>query len=1073
MGTKVVDQFRRSRIIAKALIKELFRRHSSRPDIVIPDSAFEPDGAYESVVKAIVKLLYRQLDVRKAITQLTPMKMVNDPSAFVNIVLDGALEDNPSDAVLKFVRWLVGQSSGNVDPVFGQLIARVSGVAGFEGQAPAFVREQQQRPDVPGEEKEPQPGVQPEVKESVEDKIKKIITRATTTPGDSDELVGDAKNALQQIEGLSPEEIKAILDKIENKLRQRERPQPPPPRRGGTIIEELVEKMVGILGNISTLRFAPKQSENSLRRFIDKNKAYEGIAQHIKDADAVKIMQRVEAILLSREQEVKDEPSAEDARAKEKQIKDKKEQQRLATEAKLDLDEQLSVEIWQMNEALRDYEQFLPLQESAIDPAILGLANPVDPNSTIVMDELPNINTELTQDDRKEAPVDPDHVQIPGQVQFLTPLNSQPLPNTVPVHIPGMSGSLADKLTSTQRDATTRMEGQSERTNMASLDETLLRVNQLVQAFPAHDSPRKEFQRRIEDMPKSMTAERNTLEQRASKIEDAMQKIFHQFKNRMEADGSDEEVDGVLEQFRKGLWALGSRAVEMTNLGDARWDTIDWVPLLSAVLMARNIGAVGQKGAGLGADTILAGMGLASGSVGYIRDWIISSLQARGDSPDDEITINQAGADRDEKDETVEPHEKGHQEGPERDRFHNLGDWWTKINPQAREHVASSDLARWRKIAQSIIQNRGVKLPSSFGDVSSMDGAGLARLYDWFFRPGGDAGYIPAAPFTPGEEEEEEKKTSPAPGDPRDPSPAGEEPSQNIKLDFPERKFDVSQLRNHVKKVQDLRPTFKQLGTDVDKLTPPEEMRERMKFALFDHIQPGYGAPRGDTLRGMNERFNQMRYDTPINTNLYPQLNAGQLLNIKPTYDSSPANVNPMQMAFLRQRSAVENSLLLRDIHNNSANLLPAVGLNNVSPSIGMARTTPPDTSYSAYRMTNQVIYPPQGTARPVVPPGQNGVTSSKRTSAGLAFDVPPYQYGTYWLNAFPRNGVPQYRSEWAPGSNSMPQEPTLEGVMNGLDLSYMSQVSPTPLPWAIDPAMTNPRSFKSTMGFPTRVEMA
>jgi hypothetical protein len=1070
MSTKGEREIARSRTVAKAIIKELFRRHSNRPDIVIPDDAFEEGGQYWSVVKALRIFLVRRTASRKEITPLKPKQIADNPAQFVHAVLDGALEDNPPDAIMELIRMLAGQPNVGMVSALSQLIARASSLPNFEGQAPAFVHEQQQRPDAPGEEKEP--GVQPEAKESVEDKIKKITTRATTTPGDSNELIGDAKNALQQIEGLSPEEIKAILDKIENKLRQRGRPQPPPARRAGTIIEELVDRTVGIVGNIATFRFAPQQVEDSIRRSIDIDQAYEGIAQHVKDADFVKIIQRVEAILLSREQEVKDEPSAEDARAKEKQIKDKKEQQRLATEAKLDLDEQLSVEIWQINEALRDYEQFLPLQESAIDPAILGLANPVDPNSTIVMDELPTINTELTQDDRKEAPVDPDHVQIPGQVQFLTPLNSQPLPNTVPVHIPGMSGSLANKLTSTQRDATTRMEGQSERTTMASLYETLLRVEQLVQAFPAHDSPRTEFQRRIENMPKSMTAERNTLEQRALKIEDAMQKIFQQFKNRMEADGSDEEVDGVLEQFRKGLWALGSRAVEMTNLGDARWDTIDWVPLLSAVLMARNIGAVGQKGAGLGADTILAGMGLASGSVGYIRDWIISSLQARGDGPDDEITINQAGADRDEKDETVEPHEKGHQEGPERDRFHNLGDWWTKINPQAREHVTNSDLARWRKIAQSIIQNRGVKLPSSFGDVSSMDGAGLAKLYDWFFRPGGDAGYIPAAPFTP-EEEEEEKKTSPASGDPRDPSQTEEETSPNIKLDFPERKFDVSQLRNHVNKVQDLRPTFKQLGTDADKETPAESMRERMKFALFDHIQPGYGAPRGDTLRGMNERFNQMRYDTPINANLYPQLNAGQLLNIKPTYDSSPANVNPMQMAFLRQRSAIENSLLLRDIHNNSANLLPAVGLNNVSPSIGMARTTPPDTSYSAYRMTNQVIYPPQGTARPVVPPGRNGVTSSKRTSAGLAFDVPPYQYGTYWLNAFPRNGVPQYRSEWAPGSNSMPQEPTLEGVMNGLDLSYMSQVSPTPLPWAIDPAMTNPRSFKSTMGFPTRVEMA
>jgi hypothetical protein len=279
------------------------------------------------------------------------------------------------------------------------------------------------------------------------------------------------------------------------------------------------------------------------------------------------------------------------------------------------------------------------------------------------------------------------------------------------------------------------------------------------------------------------------------------------------------------------------------------------------------------------------------------------------------------------------------------------------------------------------------------------------------------------------------------------------------------------------KRVGDLRPSFRQLGTVADNETPEEAIAERVKFAAFNYVAPGYGASRDNVIVRANRVWdNQIRFNTPINTARYQKYPLRQLVDFRAPagISASPAYTNPMSISLLRgsmQRAGISHDMLLRDVHNNAANYQPVMGINRINPSIPLSNMAPHNMDWRGYYATDAVNNPPEGTNHFIV--RQRGMDPGpyKQLPSGFSADLPPYQFGTYYDNAYPLNGHPQFMQAGSRGSNDLSYAPISSRMPAGLDISSMSMLPRVPLNFS------DPRTGKSvsgsTLAFPQTAEIA
>lgn len=263
------------------------------------------------------------------------------------------------------------------------------------------------------------------------------------------------------------------------------------------------------------------------------------------------------------------------------------------------------------------------------------------------------------------------------------------------------------------------------------------------------------------------------------------------------------------------------------------------------------------------------------------------------------------------------------------------------------------------------------------------------------------------------------------------------------------------------RRAQDLRPSFIQLGTNADTETPEEAIAERLKFASFNYVPPGHGAASDNVIAQANRIWDtQIRYTEPIQTANYtrytPQTFAG---TFRPSagMSANPTYTNPMSLHMLKRSMTAEgapHNMLLRDIHNNNAHFQPTAGLNRMNPSIPLSNIRPTTVDYDGYYLTDQVSNPPEGTARRSV--RMQGIRPGpyQQYPSGFSTNLPAYQFGTYYDNAYPQGGVPQYKQERAPGSNSQPYAPMISKMPAGLDISALSLLPRVPFQYG-DPRLS------------------
>jgi hypothetical protein len=289
---------------------------------------------------------------------------------------------------------------------------------------------------------------------------------------------------------------------------------------------------------------------------------------------------------------------------------------------------------------------------------------------------------------------------------------------------------------------------------------------------------------------------------------------------------------------------------------------------------------------------------------------------------------------------------------------------------------------------------------------------------------------------------------------------------------------DIQPLQDQDKerRVGDLRPSFRQLGTIADDETSEEAMRERLKFASFNYVPPGHGASRDNIIARTNNAWDEhIRYTQPIDTSRYQRYDTRQLLDFRAPagVSASRGYTNPMTVGYLRnsmRREGIPHDMLLRDVHNNNANFQPVQGLNRTNPSIPLSNIHNTTMDWNGYYMSDPVNNPPEGTTQRIVRQRGTDPGPYKFLPAGYSTNIPPYQYGTYYDNSYPRNGAPQYVQSFARGSNDVPYKPLGSRMPAGLDISSMNLLPKVPF------NITDPRIAQGRPGnllkFPQSVSL-
>lgn len=279
----------------------------------------------------------------------------------------------------------------------------------------------------------------------------------------------------------------------------------------------------------------------------------------------------------------------------------------------------------------------------------------------------------------------------------------------------------------------------------------------------------------------------------------------------------------------------------------------------------------------------------------------------------------------------------------------------------------------------------------------------------------------------------------------------------------------------------DLRPSFWQASPDLNKQSSLEAVKERVKFANFNYVAPGFGAARRNPIAAANREWDaRVCFTEPIYTEgLDPVAPLDLVSAIRPAIGTSASNavVDPMQIwmlrkAMLKRQSAkhLMANVLVRDVMNNTATLKPVAAINTIDTDLPVTDLVPVDTEYAAYWDTNPVVNPQDGMALPMVWQHGKDIGPYRSVPAGRSFPLAPYQTGTNPTNYFVRGGQAQQFWNRAPGAAQSLYAPSEQGLLNGLDLSACSEY--------LDPLPPNfgRRATRSSMlqgaeiPFPTRV---
>jgi hypothetical protein len=228
--------------------------------------------------------------------------------------------------------------------------------------------------------------------------------------------------------------------------------------------------------------------------------------------------------------------------------------------------------------------------------------------------------------------------------------------------------------------------------------------------------------------------------------------------------------------------------------------------------------------------------------------------------------------------------------------------------------------------------------------------------------------------------------------------------------------------------VGDLRPSFKQLGTDADTETPEQKVVEQFKFASFKHVAEGHGnGPNNPLYQQMKTWENMVRF---VN-NFIPavdRLGAASVLRDTSSEDYA-RSARPTLRRKIRKEPQGDPDMLFVDQFPQKQPLPRpgALGTSSLEhPTIAMSNVYPPTDDYAEFKKTNARDYPVAGTSDPRQP---RTTYSNPASAAGEKFPTRRYDtQSSLEIRMPPRRVIPGPEPiAWTSVSSSYeakPQEP-------------------------------------------------
>ena len=186
----------------------------------------------------------------------------------------------------------------------------------------------------------------------------------------------------------------------------------------------------------------------------------------------------------------------------------------------------------------------------------------------------------------------------------------------------------------------------------------------------------------------------------------------------------------------------------------------------------------------------------------------------------------------------------------------------------------------------------------------------------------------------------------------------------------------------------DLRPSFFELGTEADTETPEQAEKERIKFAMFNHVDEGYGGGTHNPIYQQNKMWDAK---VRIVDNPFPKtdlITPDQLAY----YMSPTTSIKPYSVSYKHGGGRLSDQMLLRDIYKTAAKLHPCNAVGTQKFDIPLTNQNAATTNYRDFQRTNFVEFPSEGTTR-----GQanyNVLGPQESSYAGMSFSTGIWQTG-------------------------------------------------------------------------------
>lgn len=189
--------------------------------------------------------------------------------------------------------------------------------------------------------------------------------------------------------------------------------------------------------------------------------------------------------------------------------------------------------------------------------------------------------------------------------------------------------------------------------------------------------------------------------------------------------------------------------------------------------------------------------------------------------------------------------------------------------------------------------------------------------------------------------------------------------------------------------VGDLRPSFKQLGTDEDTETPDQAVQEQFEFSNYQHVNSGFGNGKENPLHLQNVAWDNM---VRFVNNFVPAVDrASKYALCKPQHMPIDAVIGSRAyQAKLNQKLMGDPDMLYNGAYDIDAVLRPDnLGIFNLdTPTIPFVRDVAPTTDFAEFKQSNNRDYPIGGTDRPSMP---RTTYLDPRISGGLNFNTKRY----------------------------------------------------------------------------------